>query len=130
MKKGILLVFSAGVAIMASAQVKFGVHANGIAAGGKIVDNTDGQEVKMTLKSRLSWKAGVVADIPVAENLSFVPQLSLLSKGGKIKDSYNESYEGVEYVIKTQADAKLTYLELPLNIAYKKDKLDEKRTDF
>lgn len=119
MKKGIFLaLFGFGIATMASAQVKFGIHINGIGAGGKIENTDEGETIKVDLKTRLSWKAGAVAFVPLSSNISFVPQLNILSKGGKISDEYSESSEGVEYRIAAEGKTQLSYLEVPLNIAF------------
>lgn len=119
MKKGILLVLlSAGVALAANAQVSFGVHANGIGAGGKMESEVEGETIKFDLKNRFSWKAGAVAFVPIAPNFTIMAQLNLLSKGGKISESYSESYEGTDYSIETKMEARLTYIEVPLNITY------------
>lgn len=119
MKKVIFLaLFSIGIATMANAQVKFGVHVNGIGAGGKIENTDEGETIKVDLKTRLSWKAGAVAFIPISSTVSFVPQLNIVSKGGKMSDEYSESNEGVEYRITAEGKTQLSYLEMPLNIAF------------
>jgi hypothetical protein len=94
----------------AKAQTSCGIHADGIMSNFKATE--DG--VAINGKSRFSWKAGVVFGVPLTEHVSCMPQLNVLSKGGKIDQSSSES--GVSYTLK--GSEKLTYLELPINIVY------------
>ena len=110
--KKIFLAFLMSASVYAlQAQSSFGVHANGIMANAK--DETDGSESTDT-KYRFSWKAGLVASVPLTDQISFAPQLNLLSKGFKIDES--QSFEGMTVSVK--AETQLTYLELPLNFVY------------
>src|SRR5688572_21023549 len=120
MKKVLLIaaVLTVGF-IKSNAQVKLGVHASGILASAKQTEEEDGESITIKHKSRASWKAGVSADIPVSENFSIVPQLNILSKGGKPGYSYSFEDMGFDYSIKLDGEMKLTYLELPVNFMYK-----------
>ncbi len=84
------------------AQAQFGVHANGIIASQSI----KASGFKFTSDGRFSWKAGLVANVPASEQVSFMPQLNLVSKGSKF------NFEEVK------TESQLTYLELPLNFVY------------
>jgi hypothetical protein len=115
MKKLLLVTICIVSAVsLMQAQVSVGVHANGILAGGSIKE----EDIKLKQKSRFSWKFGVVANIGITEQLSFMPQLNVLSKGGKIDSRITESYEGINYTVETKGKNTLTYVELPLNIVY------------
>ena len=102
MKKiSILLVFFS-ICHIVNAQVQFGVHADGIIASQSI--KVSG--FKITSDSRFSWKAGLIASVPAAEQISFMPQLNLVNKGSKF------NFDGLK------TETKLTYIELPLNFVY------------
>ena len=108
----LLLLMSLFVAIHASAQPSFGIHGNLIGASMNHSSSNDETLEFITgdFKTRMSWKFGLTAQIPVSEQFVFMPQLNLLSKGGKI----DRTIEGVE----VSGDVKNTYLELPLNFVY------------
>ena len=59
-----------------------------------------------------------MAQVPISYNLSFMPQLNLLSKGGKLDQSETSDFGGTTVTETIKADAKLTYVELPLNFVY------------
>lgn len=121
--KKIFLVFMLSAAVHAvQAQSSFGIHANGIMANAK--QETDGEEDADT-KYRFSWKAGLVASVPLTEQLSFMPQLNVLSKGYKVNQSETFGFEGQDVTVSLKADAKLTYIELPLNFVYHANTAEE-----
>jgi hypothetical protein len=102
---------------IANSQSTFGVHANGILASGtNKVESSDPDDENFDLKSknRFSWKIGVVANIPVSTSISFMPQLNILSKGGKIEEKESNSF----YSYEIKGSSKLTYVEMPLNFVY------------
>src|ERR1044071_8231138 len=108
MKKVVLLAAVLTVAfINSNAQVKLGVHAGGIMSSGKHTESEDGESISIKHKSRASWKAGVSAAIPVSENFSIIPQLSVLSKGGKPSYSYSFEDMGIDYSFKLDGEFKL-----------------------
>jgi hypothetical protein len=99
----LILVFASVIALSsAHAQTTFGIHADGILASQKIKSSG----LTISGDNRFSWKAGLVANTPIADQISFMPQLNLLSKGTKF------NFGG------TTGESKLTYLELPLNFVY------------
>ncbi len=118
MKKTFLLIGLITMSYLVKAQPTFGVHVNGIYASAKAESTEDGQTFKLDYKGRVSWKVGVVAEIPVSETFSFMPQLNFLSKGGKLKqtESFNEA--GLNFTIDIRDELSLSYLELPLNLVY------------
>lgn len=120
-KSGIVLTALLLMSIVSFSQVRFGIHGNAIGASGKLTGEEDGDLVTMKLKTRFSWKAGLVAEISIAENFVFRPELSILNKGGKLSHQFDMSYEGQEYRIKTEGKLNLLYVELPFNFAYKID---------
>src|SRR5688572_7755390 len=95
-------------------QASFGVHGNGIIANSKETE----AEQDLDSKYRFSWKAGLVAQVPLTEQISFMPQLNVLSKGYKVDQSETFDFGGQETTIKVEANAGLTYVELPLNFVY------------
>jgi hypothetical protein len=103
----------------AQAQTTFGVHGNGILASmkGEFKDD-NGETQKQEGKNRFSWKAGVFANVPLAETFSFMPQLNLLSKGTKIDQKESVDFFGTTYSVDLKGESKLTYLELPLYFVY------------
>ena len=109
MKKFMFTFFIAAASMAVNAQT-FGVHANGILASAKSEEKDQNTTLSTKLDSRFSWKAGVVGDIPIAENFSFMPQLNILSKGGKLSQS--------EAGFTSSMEMKFTYLELPLNLVF------------
>ena len=102
MKKSLLTMCMVVASCILYAQ-GIGVHANVI-----FPSNTFGGDVDDS-KTRVSWKVGLVADAPISENFRFMPQLNLLSKGGK------EEEDG------DKMTTNLTYIELPLNFVYSVD---------
>ncbi|HEU0111954.1 MAG TPA: porin family protein [Flavisolibacter sp.] len=102
MRKYFLVLLTVLSGYLVTAQIQVGVHADVILASQKIeVSGFD-----LSGDNRVSWRGGLVANIPATEQISFMPQLNLLSKGGKFD---------IEDV---KTEFKLTYLELPLNFVY------------
>ncbi len=73
-----------------NAQASFGIHGNAILAS--MQNKGDGEEslggVLGDFESRFPWKFGGVANVPLSDQFSFMPQLNLLSKGGKIENNF------------------------------------------
>ena len=112
--RNLLIVFVIiATSITATAQPTFGIHAGGI----MVKTNSDTDE-EISFKNRLSWRFGGIAIIPLTETFSFMPQLNLLSKGGKIEESYSEDFMGDVITVDVTGNAKLIYLEVPLNVVY------------
>ena len=102
MRKVFLVLASVFALGSANAQTSFGIHADGILASQSI----KAAGFKISTGDRFSWKAGLVANVPATEQISFMPQLNLVSKGSKF------AFED------TKTEIKLTYLELPLNFVF------------
>jgi len=114
----------------AFAQPSFGIHANGIMAsikeknfaslgeGSMDPDDPDFSAIRWKNKSKFSWKIGAAASFPISDNFSFMPQLNLLSKGGKMGYKMDEDFFGTTFKFDINSNITLTYLELPLNIVY------------
>ena len=79
----LLLIASLFAATYLSAQPTIGIHGNVI--GASMTNKTDDPEEDFgDFDTRISWKLGMVTEIPLSEQFVFAPQLNLLSKGGKI----------------------------------------------
>jgi hypothetical protein len=103
MRKIILAsLLSVAAVSMVSAQTSFGVHVDGV------LSNMEYKETGYSFKpdSKFGWKAGLVADVPLASTFAFMPQLNVVSKGAKM--NYGSSSSTIN----------LTYVELPLNFVY------------
>lgn len=107
-----MILSAAGIATVATAQTSFGVQANGILA------SQSASESDVQLKSMFSWKAGVVANIPLAQNISLMPQLNFVVKGSKFNYSGSEDFGGFSYSVTAKGNQKLNYLELPVYFLY------------
>lgn len=92
MKRIFLSLVLASAFSAAYSQASFGVHANGIMANAK--ETEDDQDVES--KYRFSWKAGIVATLPLTDKFSFMPQLNVVNKWYKIDQSETFSMEGQE----------------------------------
>jgi hypothetical protein len=114
MKKLLLLAVVIAAASFTHAQVSVGIHGNVIGASMK--NSEDGQD--FDFDTRISWKGGLVAWVPLTTNLNFMPQLNVLSKGGKIEESESSDLGGATITETIKANAKLNYIELPLNFVY------------
>jgi Outer membrane protein beta-barrel domain len=99
----------------AMAQVSVGLQAGGHLASMK--SESDGTE-QPGKKSLLGFKFGAVASIPVSDQVSFMPALNFVTKGGKFSEN---SVENVGLgTVTTTADqtVSMSFIEIPLNIAY------------
>jgi Outer membrane protein beta-barrel domain len=90
-------------------RIRFGIKAGVVFANQKIKDNSTTPPGYGKPGSRLGFMGGGFAQIILAKNLCFQPELVVVGKGKK--DQYNP-YTNV-----------LTYLELPLNLLYKSSTL-------
>lgn len=103
MKKIILAsFFSVAAASLVNAQTSFGIHLDGVSS------NMEYKSSGLTMKpdSKIGWKVGAVANVPLASTFSFMPQMNIVSKGAKM------TYSGATSTVN------LTYVELPLNFVY------------
>jgi hypothetical protein len=103
----------------AQAQTSIGIHANGILASFKAEGpDENGQTQKIEAKNRFSWKGGLFASVPLGETFAFMPQLNVVSKGGKINETETTQVFGSTITTKFDGEVKHTYVELPLYLAY------------
>lgn len=96
-----------------SAQVSFGVQ------GGVVLSNVSADQSDFTFeskpKSRFSWQAGLMADVPFGEGgFRLLPELKFVSKGFKA----SEDVAGLGAVT---GNVGLSYIELPVNLGYALD---------
>ena len=128
MKKIILSLFIVVVTFSSKAQVTFGIHGNFIVASVKERDflnygaASPDENMEWDKGMIPSWKFGAVMNLPISENISFQPQLNILSKGGKFSSTFSESDMGFTFDFDVDLLFNLTYLELPLNFVYNTDK--------
>jgi Outer membrane protein beta-barrel domain len=102
------------VATSAMSQVSFGVQAGGVYSIANVQYNAQlGQQLKG--KSKFGWQAGVIADIPFGEGaLRLMPELNYINKGYTLKTSVDLLGQPVA----VDGNSNVSYLELPLNLAY------------
>lgn len=96
-----------------SAQVSLGVQ------GGVVLSNASGDQSEFTLdskpQSKLSWQAGLMADVPFGEGgFRLLPELKFVNKGFKA----SEDIAGLGSV---SGNVGLSYIELPVNLGYALD---------
>ena len=116
MKKiSIVLVASLFTAVTGFSQVNFGIQAGANLA--KVMEENDGQKQNGN-KFLFGYKFGGVAKIPVSDQFSFMPELNYVAKGGKLKSTDVTVSGIVKTTIVSEGETKLSFIELPLNIAY------------
>jgi len=95
-------VLSVATCVAINAQTTFGLHIGGTVANAKFKESG----FSFTTDSKIGWKAGVVANVPLTEMFTFMPQLNVVSKSSK----FEEDEDKVTF--------NFTYAELPLNFVY------------
>ena len=107
MRKSLTLLAFSFLIYLNSIGQTFGFQLDGISSNmtNQYVDN--GQTIKLNSTSKLGWKVGLIANVPLSSDFTFMPQLNLLSKGAKLDIKTNDV-----------TNIKLTYLELPLYLLY------------
>lgn len=113
MKKLLMVSAMIVVALNLNAQA-VGIQAGVIAANASAKDGTE----KASTKDLISWKAGVVFDWHLSDNLNFMPNVNLLVKGAKSESSSSGNTGGITFSNTQTGKEKLTYLEVPLNFVY------------
>jgi hypothetical protein len=114
MKKLLVLLF-AGASLAGQAQTRFAIHAGAIAAD--LTETYDG-ESDFNGKSRISFRAGVHANLPLSPMFSIMPQLNFVSKGTKIDQSETIDFMGSTYSYSAKGHLKMNFLELPVHFVY------------
>jgi hypothetical protein len=113
--KKLFIVFLVSAAYVSNAQTSFGIHAGAIAADMK--ETYDG-EADFNGKSRISFRAGVHANLPLSSSFSIMPQLNFVSKGTKIDESETIDLFGNTYSYTAKGHIKMNFLELPVHFVY------------
>ena len=104
MKKIITLI---AIAAIAAQIVQAQKSAFGFTAGATLSKMTAKFEGgSLTTQSKIGFTAGVMGNIPIGKDFSFMPALNFVQKGSKSK---RESYEST---------TNLNYIEIPLNFVY------------
>lgn len=111
--KLLFLSFLLFVGFHGMAQVSLGVQ------GGAVLSNVSGDQssfdISSSPKSKLSWQAGLMADLPLGESgFRFIPELKFVNKGFKAE----ENILGIGNVT---GAINLSYIELPVNFGYALD---------
>ena len=101
--------------VSVNAQKSFGVQVSGISA--RQIVHGGGQTYLAYLSSTsiTSWKAGLVAHLPLKGNFSLMPQVNLTNKGS----DYTGFYQDATEKITAKGKERVMYLELPVYVLYK-----------
>ena len=100
-------IFSIGSA--SGEKIEFGLRSGLNFSSLSVSDEDDDEESK----SRFSYNFGIVADIPIAQNIYLQPGLFLTNKGNKY------TYEDEDYDYKEELTIELPYLEIPVLVSYR-----------
>jgi Outer membrane protein beta-barrel domain len=92
----------------------FGVQLGGNLAGATSKTTVNGTSVSQNYKSKFGILAGIVAELPLTDNISFRPELNFIQKGGTASSS--QTVFG--FTITNESKSTFSYLELPLNVVY------------
>lgn len=114
--KKVTLIFAAVFAAMGvSAQTGFGFQAGVNLASAQLesYNSTTNRTEELDSKSKTGFTAGFVADVPLATNFSFMPELNFVQKGFE--------YENATGNVVAKAKTTLNFIEVPLNFVYKAD---------
>lgn len=93
-------------------QIRFGIKAG---ADLMTLGSATSNGISLNYSNRVGFQGGVYADVPLSENISFVPQVLFTQKGGNIKTSISAAGTTVTFDGKTQ----INYVDVPLLIAFK-----------
>jgi len=98
----------------AMSQVSLGIQGGGVMSMARVEEDASfGQPLKS--KSKYGWQAGIIADIPFGEgNLRLMPELNYVNKGYKLDASATLVGQTVTF----EGTSNVSYIELPLNLAY------------
>lgn len=109
MKKLLLSIGLVAMSFTSFAQLQFGVKAG---LNYSNLNFNDDQE--MDQNAKLGSQFGLFADYKLADKISIRPELLFSGKGNSI----DNTVEALGQKIETSLKAKLSYIELPINIAY------------
>lgn len=115
MKKLFLIAAIAAVSTGAIAQVNFGLQVGGNLGNAKSESTYLGTTTKDKTDPKFGFLIGAVAEIPVASNFAFRPELNFIQKGAK--SDLTETIDGTTFSDKDETT--LNFIELLLNVIYK-----------
>jgi hypothetical protein len=114
MNKLLFAAFFLFVSVAGFSQVSIGAQGGGVLSSPSI-KSTELFDQTIDAKSRFSWKAGFVFDIPFGEDgWRFMPELNYVNKGFDL--DLNTSFLGQPVAV--SGNSNIGYLEIPLNVAY------------
>ncbi len=64
------------------------------------------------------FTAGIVAEVPVIDNLSFRPELNYIQKGFTVAQTFDFDLLGIDMPIGAKARTRINYIEMPLLLKY------------
>lgn len=102
-------------AMNANGQASFGIQAGVNFASAQVEEYNQAtmRTEERNTKSNTGATFGFVADLPIVETLSFMPELNYVQKGYE--------FENTSGSVVAKAKAKLNYIEIPLNFVVKTD---------
>jgi hypothetical protein len=112
MKKFLFLITAIAVSTTVFSQVRFGIKGGLNMANQKIKVSLMGQSYDQTGDGIVSFHVGGVAEIPIARNFAFRPELLLSGKGMNLDAEDPDTEEPFTAKIRP------FYLEVPLNVVY------------
>lgn len=115
MKKVTLMAAVVMAAMSVNAQARFGIQAGVNFASAQVETYNPVTNVteEMNTKSNTGATFGFLADLPLVETLSFMPELNYVQKGYEFQNSSGN--------VVAKAKAKLNFIEIPLNFVVRTD---------
>ncbi len=120
MKRTILSLTAIAFAIGADAQVSFGGQAGANFASAKAT-YTGTPSSSQTLKTKVGFTIGALAEIGLGSGLIFRPELSFIQKGGKFSDTKTTNVGVGTVTTASTEDLSLGYIDLAPNFVYNFD---------
>ena len=124
MNKKLLLLFLSGVIVSGTfAQIKLGAFIG--VHNATVIETNNIPDWQTTTKpyysSKTGMKLGVMADIPMGKGFYFQPGINYTSQGRKFAENFDTSNmtKNLEYPVYQNTSLNLSYIEIPLSIAYK-----------
>ncbi len=120
MKKIILSLSVIAFAIGANAQISFGGQAGANFASAKST-YTGTPASSQTLKTKVGFTIGGLAEIGLGSGLTFRPELNFIQKGGKFSDTKTTNVGGGTVTTASTEDLSFGYIDLAPNFVYNFD---------
>ena len=92
--------------------VKLGVNVADTRVDG-LIDNLIADQTKYS-----GYTAGIMAEIPITDALSFRPELNYIQKGFVVAQSFDVNLLGIDMPIGAKAKTRINYVEMPLLMKY------------